>query len=70
MIVNMAAQAFNSTSWEAEHYTYLVNIRGTHNVLAAAHVRAEAKLLLACSSAEYGDVKPEIVAREDMPINP
>ncbi|NLB68434.1 MAG: NAD-dependent epimerase/dehydratase family protein [Lentisphaerae bacterium] len=72
LIVNMAAQAFNGTSWEAEHYTYLVNIEGTHNVLAAAHDSCpEAKLLLACSSAEYGDVKPEDCPLvEDMPLKP
>ena len=34
LIVNMAAQAFNGTSWDAEYYTYLVNIEGTHDVLA------------------------------------
>ncbi len=72
LIVNMAAQAFNGTSWDAEYYTYLVNIEGTHNVLAAAHDSCpEAKLLLACSSAEYGDIQPEdCPLSEDRPLRP
>lgn len=72
LIVNMAAQAFNGTSWQAEHYTYLVNVEGTHNVLAAARACCpDAKLVLACSSAEYGDVQPEdCPLQEDRPLRP
>lgn len=72
LIVNMAAQAFNGTSWDAEHYTYLVNVEGTHNVLSAARASCpEAKLLLACSSAEYGDIQPEdCPLKEDRLLKP
>lgn len=72
LIVNMAAQAFNGTSWDAEHYTYLVNVEGTHNVLSAARALCpEAKLLLACSSAEYGDIQPEdCPLKEDRLLKP
>ncbi len=72
LIVDMAAQAFNGTSWDAEHYTYLTNVEGTNNVLSAAREAApEAKVLLACSSAEYGDVRPEDCPLvEDRPLRP
>ena len=72
LIVNMAAQAFNGTSWDAEHYTYLVNVEGTHNVLSAARACCpEEKLLLACSSAEYGDIQPEdCPLKEDRLLRP
>lgn len=72
LIVNMAAQAFNGTSWEAEYYTYLVNIEGTRNVLAAARSQCpDAKILLACSSAEYGDIQPDdCPLKEDRLLKP
>lgn len=72
LIVNMAAQAFNGTSWDAEHYTYLVNVEGTHNILSAARTCCpETKLLLACSSAEYGDIQPEdCPLKEDRLLKP
>jgi len=60
LIVHMAAQAFNGASWDAEYYTHLANTEGTLNVLSAARLSCpESKILIACSSAEYGDVKPE-----------
>jgi GDP-4-dehydro-6-deoxy-D-mannose reductase len=60
LIVHMAAQAFNGASWNVEYYTHLANNEGTLNVLSAARDSSpEAKILLACSSAEYGDIQPE-----------
>jgi len=60
VIVHMAAQAFNGSSWGSEDYTHQANFTGTLNLLNAARRECpEAKVLLACSSAEYGDVKPE-----------
>jgi GDP-4-dehydro-6-deoxy-D-mannose reductase len=60
LIVHMAAQAFNGASWDSEYYTHLANTEGTLNVLCAARDTCpDAKILLACSSAEYGDVQPE-----------
>jgi GDP-4-dehydro-6-deoxy-D-mannose reductase len=60
LIVHMAAQAFNGASWNVEYYTHLANNEGTLNVLCAARESClNAKVLLACSSAEYGDIQPE-----------
>ncbi len=72
LIVHMAAQAFNGSSWESEYYTHLANIEGTLNVLGAAReVCRRAKILLACSSAEYGDVQPEDCPLiEERPLKP
>ncbi len=60
LVVHMAAQAFNSVSWQAEEITHHTNYLGTVNVLRATRKLApQAKVLLACSSAGYGEVKPE-----------
>ena len=59
-IIHMAAQAFNGASWGSEDYTHQANFTGTLNLLNAARQKCPyAKILLACSSAEYGDVQPE-----------
>jgi GDP-4-dehydro-6-deoxy-D-mannose reductase len=55
VVVHLAAQAFNGTSWQMEESTHQTNIFGTLNVLRATRqVVPEAKIMLACSSAEYG----------------
>ena len=60
IIIHMAAQAFNGDSWNLEYVTHSTNYIGTLNVLyAAKEYVPEAKILLACSSAEYGDIKEE-----------
>ncbi|MBT4223889.1 MAG: NAD-dependent epimerase/dehydratase family protein [Opitutae bacterium] len=60
IIIHMAAQAFNAVSWGSEDYTHQANFTGTLNLLNAARQKCpKAKILLACSSAEYGDVRPE-----------
>ena len=60
IIIHMAAQAFNGASWGSEDYTHQANFTGTLNLLNAARQKCpNAKILLACSSAEYGDVQPE-----------
>lgn len=60
LVVHMAAQAFNGSSWACEELTQLINIVGTRNVLKCCREYApEAPVILACSSAEYGDVVPE-----------
>lgn len=60
LVVHMAAQAFNGTSWQSEDTTHLTNYQGTVNVLRAVrkHVPG-AKVLLACSSASYGNIRLE-----------
>lgn len=71
-VIHMAAQAFNSTSWEMEETTHYANFIGTANVLRLCRrVVPKAKVLLACSSASYGDVKPEdIPLKEDRLLKP
>ena len=60
IIIHMAAQAFNAVSWGSEDYTHQANFTGTLKLLNAARQKCpKAKILLACSSAEYGDVLPE-----------
>jgi GDP-4-dehydro-6-deoxy-D-mannose reductase len=60
VVIHMAAQAFNGTSWQMEWSTHQANYLGTINVLRCCRVVVpDAKVLIACSSAEYGDVKPE-----------
>jgi len=72
VIIHMAAQAFNGSSWTMENYTYQANVSGTLNVLQSAKDHApEARILLACSSAEYGDIRPEdCPLREERPLKP
>jgi GDP-4-dehydro-6-deoxy-D-mannose reductase len=60
IVIHMAAQAFNGTSWNAEDITHLTNYQGTLNVLRSCkQIVPNAKILLACSSAEYGNVRPD-----------
>ena len=64
VVVHLAAQAFNGTSWQAEWATHQANYIGTVSVLRCCRtVSPRSRVLLACSSAEYGDVK-----LEDCPI--
>lgn len=72
LVVHMAAQAFNSVSWDSERYTYLANVEGTLNVVSALRAAApEAQLVLACSSAEYGDgANPAGPTAEEAPLRP
>ena len=64
IIVHMAAQAFNGDSWNLEYVTHQTNYIGTLNVLYCARETVpDAKILLACSSAEYGNI-----SKEDCPL--
>ncbi len=64
LIAHFAAQAFNGLSWQMETLTHDTNYLGTLNVLKAYRAEApKAKLLLACSSAEYG-----IVPKDEQPL--
>jgi GDP-4-dehydro-6-deoxy-D-mannose reductase len=59
VVIHMAAQAFNGTSWNTEWTTHQANYLGTANVLRSVRIAApDSRVLIACSSAEYGDVKP------------
>lgn len=59
VVIHMAAQAFNGLSWSCEYLTHNTNYIGSLNVLKCAmHNSPQTKVLLACSSAEYGDFDP------------
>ena len=72
IIIHMAAQAFNGDSWNLEYVTHETNYIGTLNVLYCAREAVpEAKILLACSSAEYGNIKEEdCPLKEDRLLTP
>lgn len=72
IIAHFAAQAFNGLSWKMEDVTHMTNYIGTTNVLRAARdVVPGAKILLACSSAEYGIVpEHKQPIKEDYPLRP
>jgi len=75
VVFHMAAQAFNGISWDTEESTHLTNYQGTVNVLRAVRMHApNAKVMLACSSAEYGDVSlsdcPLVEDRALHPVSP
>ncbi len=60
VIIHMAAQAFNGDSWNLEYVTHNTNYQGTLNVLyCARELDKDVEVLLACSSAEYGNIQPE-----------
>lgn len=71
-VIHMAAQAFNGASWELEYYTHLCNFNSTLNLLnACREFVPDSKVLLACSSAEYGCVDPgEGPLKEDRALKP
>lgn len=72
IIIHMAAQAFNGASWDCEYLTHQFNYTGTLNVLHCAMKNGpHTKVLLACSSAEYGDFDPaECPLREERFLRP
>ena len=75
VIIHMAAQAFNGDSWNLEQITHYTNYQGTLNVLRCAKELKESgtdvQVLLACSSAEYGNIRPEdCPLKEDRLLTP
>ncbi len=72
LIFHFAAQAFNGISWECEEGTHRTNIWGTLNLLnCAREIVPHAQVLLACSSAEYGDFRVEdCPLKEEQPLRP
>lgn len=72
LVMHMAAQAFNGTSWQMEEITHHTNYLGTYNVLRACRLLApRAKVLLACSSAGYGNVTlADNPLKEDRALRP
>ena len=75
LVAHFAAQAFNSLSWDQPCYTHQVNVFGTLNILECVKKYCpNSKVLLACSSAEYGLAKlldgPLSESRELKPVSP
>lgn len=72
LVVHMAAQAFNGLSWDCERLTHMTNYMGTLNLLQILkRDLPDTKLLLACSSAEYGFFTPaDCPLTEDRPLKP
>ena len=72
VVFHLAAQAFNGSSWQMEWSTHHANYLGTVNVLRCCRsITPKARVLLACSSAEYGDVGVEPwPLKEDRPLRP
>lgn len=75
VIIHMAAQAFNGDSWNCEYVTHQTNYQGTLNVLYCAKELmdegCDVEVLLACSSAEYGNITPEdCPLKEDRLLTP
>ena len=72
-IFHLAAQAYNGYSWEAEDTTYILNINGSRNVLHATRMFApKARVIPACSSAEYGFVPENLfpIDEDKTPLHP
>ena len=68
IVYHLAAQAYNGESWEAEDTTYALNITGSRNVLNACKwYSPDARIIPACSSAEYGFVPEDMIPiKEDV----
>jgi GDP-4-dehydro-6-deoxy-D-mannose reductase len=73
IVFHLAAQAYNGASWEAEDTTYALNISGSRNVLGACHrFSPRARIIPACSSAEYGFVPESMfpIDEDATPLHP
>jgi len=71
-IYHLAAQSFPALSWRSAHYTLDANVLGTVNLFdAVRELKLDARILVACSSAEYGIVSADAVpTKEDHPLHP
>ena len=72
LVVHLAAQAFNGTSWDMVDITHQTNYLGTlHLLRACKEIVPDASVMLACSSAEYGIIpKEKQPIAEDVPLHP
>lgn len=65
VIYHMAAQSYVTVSWEEPARTLETNVMGTFNLLEAVrNLKQDPKILVACSSAEYG-----ITYEDEIPID-
>jgi GDP-4-dehydro-6-deoxy-D-mannose reductase len=72
VVYHMAAQSFVTVSWKEPQRTLDTNIMGTFNLLEALRKQKQnARIIIACSSAEYGATKEdEIPLREEKELRP
>ena len=71
-IFHLAAQSFVPTSWKAPSASMVTNILGQLNVFEAVRkIGLKSRIQIACSSEEYGLVKPdELPIKENNPLRP
>ena len=72
MVFHLAAQSFVVPSWQDPEKTFRTNFLGTYYLLEALRkTMPNAKILVACSSAEYGFItEDDIPLREDSQLRP
>jgi GDP-4-dehydro-6-deoxy-D-mannose reductase len=72
LVYHLAAQAYNGESWKAEDTTYHLNIQGSRNVFEThMAITPKARIIPACSSAEYGFLPDDKPINEDTtPLRP
>jgi len=71
-IFHLAAQSYPTVSWEKPNYTIETNIIGTINIFEGIkELKIPCKILVACSSAEYGYVNEnEVPVKESHSLKP
>jgi GDP-4-dehydro-6-deoxy-D-mannose reductase len=71
-IFHLAAQSYPTISWERPCETLETNVIGTANIFEAARrLESRVRIVVACSSAEYGTVDPgRVPITEDFPMLP
>jgi GDP-4-dehydro-6-deoxy-D-mannose reductase len=71
-IFHLAAQSLPTFSWKDPWYTIETNIIGTINIFEGIkELKLDSKVLVACSSAEYGYVTPdEVPVKENHSLKP
>ncbi|MEM5811998.1 MAG: GDP-mannose 4,6-dehydratase [Candidatus Aenigmatarchaeota archaeon] len=71
-VYHLAAQSYPALSWEDPRYTLETNIIGTDNLFQSIlKLKISPKILLACSSAEYGFIsQDELPVIEERILNP
>lgn len=71
-IFHLAAQSFVPTSWNAPEETFITNVISQINILESVRSAGlQPRILIACSSEEYGLVYPdELPIRETNPLRP
>ncbi|MBU2637822.1 MAG: GDP-mannose 4,6-dehydratase [Nanoarchaeota archaeon] len=74
-VYHLAAQSYPTVSWEKPNYTIQANVEGTINLFESLkELNLNPVVIVACSSAEYGFVKPEEVPISEehslLPLHP